>query len=57
MQVQRLEHEDMFDNILAIAMEVVRLLTFQPGRAPPVRGRKPLLTTRIPAGCDNDRSK
>jgi hypothetical protein len=40
MQVQRMEHEDMFDNILAIAMEVVRLLTFQPGRAPPVRGRK-----------------
>lgn len=30
----------MFDNITAIAMEVIRLLTFQPGRDPPVRHRK-----------------
>jgi len=40
MHIQRMEHEDMFETLLDIAMEVVRLLTFQPGRAPPVRRRK-----------------
>ena len=40
----------MLADLTTIFLEVIRILTFQSGR--PVTG-KPLLTTRIPTGCDN----
>lgn len=43
----------MLADLTTIFLEVIRILTFQSGRpARPVTG-KPLLTTRIPTGCDN----
>ena len=40
MQFKRMENETMFDAVTTIMMEVVRILTFQSGRAAPPRHRK-----------------
>ena len=40
MQFKRMENETMFDAVTTIMMEVVRILTFQNGRAAAPRHRK-----------------